>query len=337
MNSPGKFHAWLATARIANVPSVISNVWLGIALGAYQWGGEDRTLLIKGGVLALAGVFLYLGGNFLNDWHDREWDAKHRPERALPAGLFSPLSYLLRAARFLLLGVVCAAIIGIAPMLVAVAIAALVIVYTRWHKKAVWPVIPMGLCRALLPVMGFLSILPDASGETLVHLKLGAGHSATVLPSAALYDWGRATALISLHASGLFCWIVGLSLYARYESIQDPPPGPRMVARAMLFLPLFAMGGWWMRWYPLFALLGAVPFLVWLVFALRRKLPVPVLVAALLAGIPLVEWIAAFPLALSQVVPGESALASPILATTLILPGVSFLLARRLQRVAAAT
>ena len=33
MNRSGKLHALLATARVANVPSVVSNVWVGVVLG----------------------------------------------------------------------------------------------------------------------------------------------------------------------------------------------------------------------------------------------------------------------------------------------------------------
>jgi hypothetical protein len=33
MNETGKVRALLATARLPNIPSVISNVWFGVALG----------------------------------------------------------------------------------------------------------------------------------------------------------------------------------------------------------------------------------------------------------------------------------------------------------------
>ena len=127
-----KLHAWLATARIANVPSVISNVWLGVALGAFHWGWQsDRVLLTQGALLALAGAFLYIGGNFLNDWHDREWDERHRPERALPQGIFSPLSYLLRAVRFLGLGIILTAFIRPECVATAAMVVVCIFNYTR--------------------------------------------------------------------------------------------------------------------------------------------------------------------------------------------------------------
>ncbi|MGC4016789.1 MAG: UbiA family prenyltransferase, partial [Luteolibacter sp.] len=228
MNS--KLHGWLATARIANVPSVVSNVWLGIALGIWLHGVDDpRLLMIKGAVLALAGVLLYIGGNFFNDWHDREWDAKHRPERALPSGLFTPLSYQLRAIRFIALGVIAAFLISWLCAAVAAVIAGLIVIYTVWHKKAVWPVIPMGLCRALLPVMGFLAVMVDTTKP----------HPFTL----STHAWS----LIAVHAAGLLCYIMGLSLNARYESIPNPPAASKWIARVLLFMPVLTIGGWWLR------------------------------------------------------------------------------------------
>lgn len=322
---PSKLHAWLATARIANVPSVISNVWFGVALGAFHWGWQsDRVLLTQGAILALAGVFLYIGGNFLNDWHDREWDERNRPERALPSGVFSPLSYLLRAVRFLGLGIILTAFIRPECVATAVILVACILIYTRWHKKARWAVIPMGLCRALLIILGFLASAPDGFNDKASHALHTLSHPATAM-------------FLGLHAAGLFCWITGLSLTARYESMAEPPAGPKLFSRLLLLLPLPLMGSFWLKSTPALALLGMLPLTGWLFLVLRKKLPVPVLVSALLAGIPLVEFIAAFPLGLALAKAGAPLLASPIAATTLILPALAFIAGRRLQQLAPAT
>lgn len=338
MNDTGKFRALLATARLPNIPSVISNVWFGVALGAWQWGWDkDQSLFLKGAVLALCGVLLYLGGNFLNDWHDREWDAGKRPERALPRGLFSPLSYQLRAIRFLGLGVIIAYFINVPCSIAAAAIAGCVVIYTLWHKKAVWPVIPMGLCRALLIVMGFLAVDHESAGTGQVYSMRLAG---TVAASPDFWREHGYLGGVALHAAGLFFWIVGLSLNARYESMANPRPGPRLLSKGLLCLPLLCMGAWWARLYPYPTLLGSLPLLGTLVTVLMKKQPIPVMVAALLAAIPLVECCASFPLALSllaQVDPGGKIFQQPVPALTLALPGFAYILGRRLQRWVPAT
>jgi 4-hydroxybenzoate polyprenyltransferase len=322
---PSKLHAWLATARIANIPSVISNVWFGVALGAFHWGWQsDRVLLTQGALLALAGVFLYIGGNFLNDWHDREWDERHRPERALPQGVFSPLSYLLRAVRFLGLGIILTAFIRPECVATAVILVACILIYTRWHKKARWAVLPMGLCRALLIVMGFLASAPDGLDDKASHALRTLSDPATAV-------------FLGLHAAGLFCWITGLSLTARYESMAEPPAGAKKFSRLLLVLPLPLMSLSWIKLNVGLTLLGMLPFAGWLFLALRKKLPVPALVSALLAGIPLVEFIAAFPLANASMKSSASLLSSPVAATTLILPAMAFIAGRRLQQLAPAT
>ncbi len=335
MNETGKFRALLATARLPNIPSVVSNVWFGVALGAWQWGWDsDRSLFIKGAVLALCGVLLYLGGNFLNDWHDREWDAEKRPERALPRGLFSPLSYQLRAIRFMGLAVIIAYFISVRCSVVAAAIAGCVVVYTLWHKKAVWAVIPMGLCRALLIVMGFLAVEPELlRSEPVYRMRL----VGTVAAAPTFWEHYQPVIVLALHAAGLFFWIVGLSLNARYESMPNPPTGPRLLAKGLLCLPVFLMGAWWIRWYPYPTLLGSLPLILTLVTVLVKRQSIPVMVASLLAAIPLVEGVAAFPIALSQVPSGERVWEQPVLLVTLVLPGLAYMIGRRLQRWVPAT
>src|SRR5688572_23543978 len=101
MSHPGKVRALLATLRIANAPSVVSNVFLGFMVG---WVGSEHDYWKPGSMewdratmACLAGVLLYCSGNLANDWFDRKWDAEKRPERALPSGLFHPASYLVVA------------------------------------------------------------------------------------------------------------------------------------------------------------------------------------------------------------------------------------------------
>ena len=300
--------ALLASLRIANAPSVISNVWLGYMLGWHFSGLPDDPTRDLTRLIAI-GLCLYFAGNLLNDWHDRDWDKKHRPERALPSEKFSPSSYLAGAIFLTLNALISAATISHLTLQIAGGILILIILYTALHKRTVWAVIPMGLCRAGLYMLGFHTILNEVHGTTF----------------------------ILVHALGLFSYIVGLSLTARYESIDTPPRSLLILSRLMLFAPVVAITAWWLPSSPLGCLAGILPFAAWLTRCLTRyRKPVPVLVSALLAGIPLIDSIAAT-LIVFVAIGGGHWVPSPLAFTALAISLSAFLLGRFLQRIAPAT
>ncbi|MEM9237722.1 MAG: UbiA family prenyltransferase [Verrucomicrobiota bacterium] len=333
-----RLRALLASLRLANAPSVASNVWLGYMLGWAYWGGSADPFadLLK---LITIGLCLYFAGNLANDWFDRKWDQEHRPERALPAGHFSPFAYIVGASFLALNGILAAATISYPVFYAAIAILLLIAIYTALHKRTRWAVIPMGLCRAGLYILGFgwNDSIPYQGLPTEVEVD---GKSVSISHTLQL-DWKEhmwAAAFISTHALGLLIYIAGLTLAARYEHAEHPPHGMVVLSRAMLFLPLVAMSAWWMPYYPLYSALALLPFAIWLSLCLTRfRRPVPRLVSALLAGIPLIDFITALPLATSLLLPDQSLTEVPILLTTLIIPPAAFLLSLLLQRLTPAT
>jgi len=78
----------LAAGRIANLPTVWTNVLVGAALVmvGQTWDYSQRGRLA---LVMLAGSLLYVAGCFYNDYYDRHWDAEHKPERAIPSGRLS--------------------------------------------------------------------------------------------------------------------------------------------------------------------------------------------------------------------------------------------------------
>lgn len=309
MNRSGKLHALLSTARVANIPSVVSNVWLGVALGILS---NDVVVVLNipwnsASSLALAGVSLYVAGNFFNDWMDRGWDAEHRPERALPRGLFPAGFYAGLAVVLGLLGVGLAATVNTHCAIIAGIIVACICIYTVWHKKSAWAVIPMGLCRALLPVMGFAAFHPDPNG---------------IWPA----------------ALGLFCYIMGLSLSARYESMTEPPQRVAVMARGLLLATVILMARQHTATQQslLIGIAGAAPYLIWTGTCLKfRRKPVSALVCGLLAGIPLVDWMVLLPVFLSLA--GSGAGWSGFAIASFVIPPLAFISALLLQRLAPAT
>ncbi len=309
MNRSGKIHALLSTARVANVPSVVSNIWLGLVIGMFSTKLEVTPEIpwSAGSRLALAGVILYLAGNFFNDWMDRSWDKKHRPERALSRGLFPPSLYAGLALALGLSGVGLAAWVSTASAAVATILIASICIYTVWHKRSAWAVIPMGICRALLPVMGCMAFEPSLQ---------------RILPV----------------ATGLFCYIMGLSLSARYESMDEPPLRVALVARGLLLATaiLMALQHPGFDRNPLLGFVGTIPYLIWTGGCLKfKRRPISALVSGLLAGIPWVDGIVLLPIYLSLA--GSGAGRTGFAIACLAIPSLAFISALLLQRLAPAT
>ena len=304
MNKEGKVYALLATARIANVPSVVSNLGVGVLLGSLDTGEDFSWPWF----LTIAAVLFYVGGNFFNDWADREWDTANRPERSLPRGLFSPKAYFLTAITCFAIGLVICGFSGWRALVIAAFLVWLIVWYTEIHKRTPLSVIPMGLCRAVLPVLGYVGTREGFSGVAL------------------------------LPATALFLYIVALSLSARWESKAEVPKEKKLMSRMLLLaagvvaslLPLMVM--------PIAGWVGMVAFFLWMGLCVTRyRSPVPAHVSALLAGIPLVDWVTLFPMALIWMRLERVEAFDPMFSIAVFLPPVAFVLGRVLQRVAPAT
>lgn len=318
-----RLHALLATSRVANVPSVVSNVWLGVALGVMLGmanSGDSVRVFPWAAVwkLMASGICLYVGGNFLNDWMDRKWDGQHRPERALPSGLFHPVVYLNAAIAFLIAGICFANSVNKLAAAAAAAIVLCILIYTVWHKRAAWSVVPMGLCRALLPMMGVVGVMKDS---------VITPHAMMILLTAGLC------------AAGLFLHIVGLSVSARREStkgeVEDSTDGSRFIFALAVVLMLAAGFRSGIPWWFLCA--GAVPYVAW--FGVCRTLhrrPIGRYVSSLLAGIPLLDWVILLPASIVLVSSGLTWW-DPIKVGGFLIPPLAFLSALLLQKLAPAT
>lgn len=282
------FQALLTTARVANLPSVLSNVLLGIMLGAALSTQDQRAVLsIEAAIAALlVGCLIYVAGNFANDWMDREWDQRHRPERALPQGRFTPRRYLEIATSLCASAVMIAGVVHLPMLAVALLIIGCMVAYTRWHKVSAQACWLMGACRALLLPLGLIAVQPTVVRD-LYELIGTKGFSASPL------IWMPLSLML-----GMWCYIAGISLWARHESAAT---GVRAGVGiwALLLLPL-ATHGWmffsivnWQQPLTLMpALIGMLPFLGWTLHALlSMDLTLPQRIARLLSGIALVDAI----------------------------------------------
>lgn len=181
-----KMRALLATGRIANLPTVCSNVLVGFWLSssllyAHQWqtpGQDIRPIALL--MLMLPCCMIYVAGCMLGDAVDYRFDLKNRPERPLPRGILSPhgirhASYLLFGLALILLSfanhllvlfqennfsipaTARTSILQPQEILWGLLLTGLVMAYAFLHKRnKVAALTMMGSCRFLLVVLAIL-------------------------------------------------------------------------------------------------------------------------------------------------------------------------------------
>jgi hypothetical protein len=251
----------LVMGRVSNLPTVWSNCLAGWLLG----GGGDWNLFA---VLGAGATSLYLGGMFLNDAFDVEFDREHRRERPIPAGIISEwkawcLSFMLLAS-----GLVMLLLLGMFAFKVTLALFITIVAYNAFHKQFALSPILMAMCRVFLVILGAAAAQRGPDGMAL---------------------WS---------ALALGVYVAGLSFLAREES----RPGPvKYWPSALLFSPivlcLLVNDGLYGRQ----GLVLAFVLFCWLLGCLITAYGVPSgrlgeAVAKLLAGIVLVDLAAVAPM-----------------------------------------
>jgi 4-hydroxybenzoate polyprenyltransferase len=242
--------------RISNWPTVWSNCLAAWLLGG---GGSPGRL----GVLCLGATLLYTSGPVLNDAFDTEFDRAHRPERPIPSGKISRRRVWILGSALLGLGWLVIAWLGMAPALVALGLATLIVLYDAVHKRTVLAPALMGGCRFLLYVV------------------------------AAVVAQGGLNSLALWRALALSLYVAGLSCLARRES--SPGASQRWPAGLLLAPGLVALLTGDMTLATL--CISGVVFAAWVGWCLGQAWAgsrggIPRGVAGLLAGIVLVDWLA---------------------------------------------
>lgn len=237
MKTRSPFRAACDLARAGNFPSVASNVLAALVLGTTTAAGGAG--LPAPGTLALAvvaGMLVYAGGATFNDVFDAEFDARRRPERAIPSGAITRSAAGVLAAGELLAGLGLFVFLGASPLL-AVVLAATILAYDWIHKRWLGSVVLMALCRVFL-----------------------AWTVATLPGLATTRAWW-------LWVTALFVYIVALSLIARWEYQPGAPAAKlgRAVGRLLAFIPLIDAAALLVAeaWLPALACAAAVPLGRW--------------------------------------------------------------------------
>jgi 4-hydroxybenzoate polyprenyltransferase len=138
-----KFRVWLVLARASNLPTVWSNCIAGCWLGG--WNTPSALLL-----LCLSATLLYSGGMFLNDACDVAFDAQHKRERPIIAGLATRRFVAVTGSGLLFGGILLAGSINHRALAFSVMLAAAIVLYDLTHKRISWAPVIMAACRFLL-------------------------------------------------------------------------------------------------------------------------------------------------------------------------------------------
>jgi len=254
---------WLILGRVSNLPTVWSNLLVGWCL---EGGGVDvRSITI----LLFGGSLLYIGGMFLNDFCDADFDSRYRPERPIPAGVVSRglVGWIAGAEFFWGMGLL--SMLGGKILLPAFLLLGCIILYDVVHKKTFLAPFLMGACRVLLYFLGAAAV----------------GHSS-----------GTGLNLI-LAGLALGLYVVGITFFARSES--RPDTGTRW-SWMFLFLPVLNVSTGDSILNGLYFFLFAGLLLVWMgwllgSFFLGSNRSVGRVVSGLLAAIVLVDCLMVAP------------------------------------------
>ncbi len=251
------FRTLLVLGRVSNLPTVWSNCLAGWLLGG---GGSAWKFLL----LCFGATCLYIGGMYLNDAFDVEFDRQFRRDRPIPSGAISLETVWKWGVGWMILGAASLIFLGSSVSVVALLLGGAIVLYDAVHKLVPFSPVLMAACRFLLFVLAAAAASEGING------------------------------LVIWSALALACYIVGLSYVARFESA----PGalrywPVVFLAAPLVLAQFVNAGPYQR--P--SLVLSTGLAIWIALCLRHTFggahrKVARTVAGLLAGICLVDWLA---------------------------------------------
>jgi 4-hydroxybenzoate polyprenyltransferase len=256
-HKPPRMRTLLILGRVSNLPTVWSNCLAGWWLS----GGGPLFRLIW---VCLGTSLLYLGGMFLNDAFDAQYDRQRRVSRPIPSGAIQEREVWYWGLGLLGLGLVSLMGLRLTTAFLALALTALIFLYNAVHKAIALAPVLMAACRVSLYLIAASVATRGVSGLAM---------------------WS---------ALALGCYIIGVSYVARKE-------GTRVELKRW---PLFFLGApfflaWLVNENVCFHRVGLVFFalLAWVLWALRLALRkgdrnITLCVSMLLAGIVMVDCLA---------------------------------------------
>lgn len=181
MTASPNLRTLLVLGRVSNVPTVWSNCLAGWILGH---GGDWYRFAL----LCVGSTLLYIGGMYLNDAFDADFDAQHRRERPIPSGAISVKVVWQIGVALLIAGLAFLVPLGFYTTLFGLVLCGCILLYDAIHKMVNFSPVLMALCRVLLYLVAASAAVAGVTG---------------------MAAWS---------AFALGFYIVGLSYFARKES-----------------------------------------------------------------------------------------------------------------------
>ena len=212
-------------------------------------------------------TFLYVGGMFLNDAFDVEFDRQHRKERPIPSGAITLRAVWRWGFAWLAAGLVLLFAVGLTAVALGIVLTLCILLYDAIHKLVTFSPVLMGFCRF------WVYLIAAAAGIQGV------------------------TGLAIWCGLALMTYVVGLSFLARRESTRGPAQfwPVSLLAAPILFALLMNAGPFRER-----AVLLTLVLALWVLRCLQKTfwthaVNVGRTVSGLLAGIVFVDWLAVAP------------------------------------------
>ena len=258
-----KFLALLATGRVANLPTVWSNVIVAFILAATVIDNSTAYSLLQdtdhfGFWLlcfgCLASSCLYVGGCMLGDYRDIQFDRESRPSRPLITGLLSPGLVFITSVSLLMLGLTLGALGTAAALIIAFEVPLSVI--KTFNREGIMTLLQVGQLSliALLVIFIVIYALFHKKSRPLALLNMALCRTQLVIFSAAFampaFGFGYNSSYFNLKwicspvmviASSVGIYTLLLASVAATESNKDKIKFSIALKISMFLLPLLAV------------------------------------------------------------------------------------------------
>jgi hypothetical protein len=164
----------LRLGRISNLPTV----WTNVLAGSVIAGGGPHPDQIA--MIMVAMTAFYVGGMYLNDFFDREIDARDRPGRPIHAGEIRAGAVSSIGFGLLATGIALMIPFGLAATIWGALLAAVIVLYDVWHKGNALSPLVMGTCRALVYIGTGAALADGTSTAMMIGAAALASHVAGI-------------------------------------------------------------------------------------------------------------------------------------------------------------